>query len=31
LTMSYPTKFTEVIATAASYARHEQVSFNRTL
>ncbi|KAG7337105.1 copine family protein [Nitzschia inconspicua] len=24
LTMSYPTKFTEVIATAASYARHEQ-------
>jgi hypothetical protein len=29
LTMSYPTKFTEVIATAASYARHEQVSFNR--
>lgn len=27
LTMSYPTKFTEVISTAASYARHEQVSF----
>jgi hypothetical protein len=26
LTMSYPTKFTEVITTAASYARHEQVS-----
>lgn len=26
LTMSYPTKFTEVISTAASYARHEQVS-----
>ena len=26
LTMSYPTKFTEVIQTAASYARHEQVS-----
>ena len=25
LTMSYPTKFTEVISTAASYARHEQV------
>ena len=25
LTMSYPTKFTEVIQTAASYARHEQV------
>lgn len=24
LTMSYPTKFTEVIQTAASYARHEQ-------
>lgn len=24
LTMSYPTKFTEVISTAASYARHEQ-------
>jgi len=27
LTMSYPTKFSEVITTAASYARHEQVSF----
>jgi hypothetical protein len=26
LTMSYPTKFTEVISTAASYARHEHVS-----
>ena len=26
LTMSYPTKFTEVIQTAASYARHEQVT-----
>ena len=26
LTMSYPTKFTEVIQTAAAYARHEQVS-----
>jgi len=25
LTMSYPTKFTEVIQTASSYARHEQV------
>jgi len=25
LTMSYPTRFTEVIETAASYARHEQV------
>lgn len=25
LTMSYPTKFTEVISTAASYAQHEQV------
>jgi len=25
LTMSYPTKFTEVVQTAASYARHEQV------
>ena len=25
LTMSYPTKFTEVIQTAAAYARHEQV------
>jgi hypothetical protein len=25
LTMSYPTKFTEVISTAASYARHEHV------
>ena len=25
LTMSYPTKFTEVVSTAASYARHEQV------
>lgn len=25
LTMSYPTKFTEVISTAASYARHEKV------
>jgi len=25
LTMSYPTKFTEVIQTAASYARHQQV------
>eukprot|EP00934_Nitzschia_sp_Nitz4_P009005 Nitzschia sp. Nitz4//scaffold60_size111251//75778//78153//NITZ4_004156-RA/size111251-augustus-gene-0.115-mRNA-1//1//CDS//3329555591//8995//frame0 len=24
LTMSYPTKFTEVVSTAASYARHEQ-------
>jgi hypothetical protein len=29
LTMSYPTKFTEVISTAASYARHEQVCRNR--
>lgn len=29
LTMSYPTKFTEVISTAASYARHEQVSSNK--
>jgi Copine len=29
LTMSYPTKFTEVITTAASYARHEQVRFNK--
>lgn len=28
LTMSYPTKFTEVISTAASYARHEQVRTN---
>jgi Copine len=26
LTMSYPTDLTEVIRTAASYARHEQVS-----
>jgi Copine/C2 domain len=26
LTMSYPTKLTEVIQTAAAYARHEQVS-----
>lgn len=25
LTMSYPTKFTEVVSTAASYAKHEQV------
>ena len=25
LTMSYPTKFTEVLQTAAAYARHEQV------
>jgi hypothetical protein len=25
LTMSYPTKFTEVVQTAAAYARHEQV------
>lgn len=29
LTMSYPTKFTEVISTAASYARHEQVRVSR--
>lgn len=29
LTMSYPTKFTEVIQTAASYARHEQVRLSR--
>jgi hypothetical protein len=29
LTMSYPTKFTEVISTAASYARHEQVRNTR--
>lgn len=28
LTMSFPTKFTEVIKTAAAYARHEQVSTN---
>lgn len=28
LTMSYPTQFTEVINTAASYARHEQVRIN---
>jgi hypothetical protein len=27
LTMSYPTDFTEVIRTAASYAQHEQVCF----
>lgn len=27
LTMSYPTKLTEVIETAAAYARHEQVRF----
>lgn len=29
LTMSYPTRFTEVISTAASYARHEQVGFRK--
>lgn len=29
LTMSYPTKFTEVIQTAAAYARHEQVRILR--
>jgi hypothetical protein len=28
LTMSYPTIFTEVIQTSASYARHEQVRWN---
>lgn len=27
LTMSYPTIFTEVISTASSYAKHEQVSY----
>jgi hypothetical protein len=31
LTMSYPTKFTEVISTAASYARHEQVRMSEDL
>ena len=30
LTMSYPTKFTEVIQTAASYARHQQVRLTKS-
>lgn len=30
LTMSYPTQFTEVIETAGSYARHEQVGLAKT-